>query len=95
MSILSHGGKGFFDELDFDTVQIGLGYHRHLSKILDEAIQEGSLPPQDLNSLAMFFFAFFNGLLVTYGQDWQQFPPALIRQAVLNLLGFRGAIPGE
>ncbi len=87
MSILGHGGAGFFKELGFDTVQIGLRYHQHLSVILRQAAQEGSISPIDPYALTVFFFAFFNGLVITYGDDWQQIPEAVIRQAVLQMLG--------
>ncbi len=87
MSILGHGGARFFKELGFDTVQIGLRYHQHLSAILRQAAQEGSISPTDPNALTVFFFAFFNGLVITYGDDWQQIPEAVIRQAVLQMLG--------
>jgi len=87
MSILGHGGDAFLKEMGFDTLQIGAGYHRHLSSMLNDAIREGSIPPLDANVLSMFFFSFFNGMLVTYGQDWQQVPPTIIRQAVLRMLG--------
>jgi len=93
MSILGHGGDAFLKDLGFDTVQIGLGYHQHLAKLLNEAIQDGAIPPLDPNVLSMFFFSIFNGMLVTYGQDWQQVPPAIIHQAVLRLLGAGGEAP--
>lgn len=90
MSILGHGGNLFIKDLGFDTLQIGAGYHRRLAGILNEAMQEGSIPAHDPQLVTMLFFAFFNGLLITYGQDWQQFPPIFIRRAVLRLLGLHG-----
>jgi hypothetical protein len=35
----------------------------------------------------MFFFLFFNGMLLTYGEDWHVLPPDVIEAAVLRLLG--------
>jgi AcrR family transcriptional regulator len=87
MSILGHGGVPFIRELGLDTVQIGAGYHKRLANLLNQAIQEGILPAQDTLPLIMSFFAFFNGLLITYGQGWQEISPAFIHQAVLRLLG--------
>jgi hypothetical protein len=44
----------------------------------------------DPNFLAMFYFSFFNGLLLTYREDWTMLSPELIRQTVLRMLGYRG-----
>ncbi len=93
LSIVGHGGSEYFGELGFNTVQIGLGYHRHLSAILNQAISEGSIPPLEPNILGMFFFSLFNGLLFTYGQDLRQIPPAFVRQAALRLVGYCDEIP--
>jgi hypothetical protein len=35
----------------------------------------------------MFFFAFFNGLIITYGAEWLDLHPQLIQDAVLRMLG--------
>jgi hypothetical protein len=35
----------------------------------------------------MHFFAFINGLMLTYGDSWLTLPPAVFRDAVLRLLG--------
>jgi hypothetical protein len=34
----------------------------------------------------MFFFAFFNGLSITYGQDWLDIPSSVIQNAVMRLM---------
>jgi TetR/AcrR family fatty acid metabolism transcriptional regulator len=87
MSVLAHGGEPFLRELGFDMAKIGEGYHRHLSTILTQARAEGTVRDVEPNALAMFFFAFFNGLIITYGDDWTTLPPDLIQEAVLGLLG--------
>lgn len=87
MSVLGHGGNAFMTKLGFNTPQIGASYHQHLASILKETVQEGSIPEQNIDLLAMSFFAFFNGLLITYGQDWQLFPEPFIRQNVMRLVG--------
>ncbi len=87
MSILGHGGPKYIQELGFDTAQIGAGYHQRLMAIFSKAIQEGSIPPQDPNSLAAFFFSFFNGLLITYGKDRMGIPREQIVEAVLRMVG--------
>lgn len=87
MSLLAHGGVPFLQELGFDTGPIGIGFHQHLSAIVAQAQSEGSVADIDTNILTMFFFAFFNGLIITYAEDWADLPPHLIRDAVLRLLG--------
>ncbi len=87
MSILGHGGPKYIQELGFDTVQIGFGYHQRMSAIFTQAMQEGSIPLQDPNSLTAFFFSFFNGLLITYGKDMMGIPRERIVEAVLRMMG--------
>lgn len=87
MSLLAHGGVPFLQELGFDTSQIGMGYHHYLSAILAQAQEEGSVADADPNMLATFFFGFFNGLMITYGQDWLNLEPETIKEAALRLLG--------
>ncbi len=89
MSILGHGGAAFLKTLGFDTVKIGRRYQRHLSRLLEGAIQAGVIPAQSPQILSVFFFSFFNGLILTYGEDWRRVPPALITQAALRLLGYQ------
>jgi AcrR family transcriptional regulator len=88
MSLMAHGGVPLMHELGFDTVQIGMRYHQSLSIILAQGQSERTIIADiDPNLLAMFFFAFFNGLMVTYGKDWTSVPIELIQQAAFRLLG--------
>lgn len=87
MSLLSHGGGPFLQTLGFDTLQIGMRYHEHLSAIFAQARAEGSVVDIDPNVHSMFFFSFFNGLLITYGPSLMQAPDAEIHRALLRLLG--------
>ncbi len=87
MSILGHGGPDFLKSIGIDTVEIGFRYHQHLRRILEAAIQNDFLLDQDPDMLAVLFFSFFNGLLITYGAEWQRVSPDQITQAVLRLLG--------
>lgn len=89
MSILGHGGDQFMKSLGFDTVEIGMRYHAHFTRVIEMSITEGILPPQDPFLLAVYFFSFFNGLLITYGNDWQRLPPEAVTQASLRLLGIQ------
>lgn len=87
MSLLGHGGTPLLKQMGFDPLQIGARYHQHLSTILAQARAEGVVADVDPNILAVFFFSFFNGLLITYGKDRTMVPEMSIRQALLRLLG--------
>ncbi len=92
LSVLGHGGPALMKELGFDTLALGMRFHQHLQPVLLAAIQEGVIPPADPNVLAVFIFSFFNGMQITYGQDWKQIPATAITQAVLRLLGHFGNV---
>lgn len=87
MSLMGHGGVPFLRDLGFDMPQMGLVLHQHLTSIFDRAQQEGIMQAGDSNSLAMFFFSFFSGLMVVYGEDWPGLPEPELRSGVLRLLG--------
>lgn len=88
VSLIGHGGDEFFKELGFDMTQIGLGYTQSLKKILLQGQAESRLISDvDPTILTMLFFALLNGLNLTYGQDWLDLPPDVIRDAVYRLLG--------
>lgn len=90
MSLMSHGGTPLVQQLGFDTLQIGMRYHQALASILAQGQAEGIvIPGIEPNILGMFFFALFNGLMITYGKSWLEVPDQLVRQAVLRLLGSR------
>jgi hypothetical protein len=56
--------------------------------ILIQGQSEGTVVADiDPKILTMFFFAFFNGLMLTYRTDWTMAPTDLIHQAVLRLIG--------
>lgn len=88
VSLIGHGGDELFKELGFDMTQIGLGYTQSLKKILLQGQAESRLISDvDPTILTMLFFALLNGLNLTYGQDWLDLPPDVIRDAVYRLLG--------
>ena len=91
MSLLGHGGSPLLQQMGFDPKQIGARYHQHLSAVFAQARAEGAVADVDPNILTVFFFSFYNGLLITYGKDWTMVPEMLIRQALLRLLGNPGA----
>jgi hypothetical protein len=90
LSMLGHGGMPLMRQLGFDTVEIGTRYHQHLSALLAQARTEGVVADIDPNILALFYFSFFNGMLLTYREDWTMVPQEQIRRAVLGMLGYRG-----
>jgi AcrR family transcriptional regulator len=88
VTLTAQGGVERFQELGFDMPQIGLGYHQSVNAILAQAQAEGVILQEiDPNALSTFFFAFFNGLMFTYGKDWMEIPDEVIRKTVLRLLG--------
>jgi AcrR family transcriptional regulator len=87
MSLLGHGGTPLLQQMGLDPAEIGARYHQHLSTILAQARAEGVVADVDPNILAVFFFSFINGLLITYGKDWTMVPEMSIRQALLRMLG--------
>lgn len=90
MSILGHGGVNFLKSLGIDSAAAGARLHEHLCAILEAAMREGVIPPQDPQLLAVFFFSFFNGLIITYGRGWKRFPQSAIGREALRLLGYPG-----
>jgi AcrR family transcriptional regulator len=93
VALLGHSGVSFFQELGFDTPQLGARYHQYLSNIFAQGRTEGTVANLESDLLAMFFFSFFNGLMITYGDDWLTHPFPSIRAAVLRLLG--GSVGGK
>jgi AcrR family transcriptional regulator len=88
ITLTAHGGVELLKELGFYTRQIGAGYHQSLATILAQAQAEGTVASEtDPQLLTMFFFSFFNGLVIIYGKDWMNVPEELIQEAVIRLLG--------
>lgn len=87
ISILGHSGAPYFEKLGFDMREIGMAYHRHLAAIIAQGQAEGTIMDLEPNFLAMLFFSLFNGLLLTYGEDWHALSPEMIQAAILRLWG--------
>jgi len=87
--LMGHGGQELIRSLGFDMVEIGGRYHANLRRVFAEARAEGAIAPADPDLLVAFYFAFFNGLLITYGDLWPTLPPDVVRGAALRLVGHR------
>ena len=87
ISIVGNSGLPYLEKLGFDMPQTGASFHRHLAAIIAQGQAEGTILELEPNVLAMFVFSFFNGMMLTYGEDWHSLPPEAIKAAVLRLLG--------
>jgi AcrR family transcriptional regulator len=87
MSLMAHGGPELLQELGYDLADIGRRYHTNLTRVFAQARSEGLMIDVDPNVLVMLYFSLFNGLIVTYAQDWKMMPTSVLRQAALRMLG--------
>ena len=86
LSLMAHSGAPFIQELGFNMPEIGTRYHSNLEKIFSKARAEGAVANLEPHALTMFFYAFFNGLIITYGDQWSELPKNILQKAVLKLL---------
>ena len=89
--LMGPGGRDLIRSLGFDMPGIGGRYQANLRRVFAEARSEGAVAPTDPDLLVAFYFAFFNGLLITYGDLWPALPPDTLRDAALRLVGYRPA----
>ncbi len=85
--LMSHGGSTLLGELGFDMVEIGSRYHGNLIPLFEQARSEKLVADVEPNLLIMFYFGFFNGLMLTYSAEWSDLPKESIRHAVIRLIG--------
>jgi AcrR family transcriptional regulator len=85
--LMSHGGASLLADLGFNMMEIGSRYHGNLIPLFEAARSEGVVTDLEPNILIMFYFGFFNGLMLTYAADWVGLPKEDTRNAVLRLLG--------
>jgi AcrR family transcriptional regulator len=90
--LMSHGGSALLQELGFDMLEIGSRYHGNLIPLFDQARTKGVVVNLESNILIMFYFAFFNGMILTYGKEWLHMPVEITREGVSRLLGFHGEL---
>jgi AcrR family transcriptional regulator len=89
--LMGHGGQELIRSLGFDMPEIAGRYHANLRHVFAEARSEGAVAPADPDLLVVFYFAFFNGLLITYADLWPALSPEALREAALRLVGYRPA----
>jgi AcrR family transcriptional regulator len=87
MSLMAHGGTAFLGQLGFDMTEIGMRYHANLVQVFSLARAEGLVADIEPNLLVMLYFGLFNGLMITYAEDWGLLPVEVLRQAALRMLG--------
>ena len=87
MSLMAHGGPDLLLELGYDMADIGRRYHSNLIRVFAQARSEGSVMDVDPNMLVMLYFSLFNGLMITYAQDWKTLPEDVLQLAAMRMLG--------
>jgi len=88
LSLMGAGRDNLIARLGFDMDKIGLGYTRSMLSILTQAQAEGVIRPEiDLLAVTMMFFGLFNGLNLTYRQEWLALPEETIKAGISRLLG--------
>lgn len=88
LSLMAHGGPAFIHSLGFDMPAIGGRYHANVGRIFAQARHEG-LVEADPELLVRYFFAFFNGLLITYGDHFYAMPLETLQSAIRRLSGLK------
>lgn len=90
LSLLGHGGPEFIGQLGIDMGQMGLRYTQAVAGIVTQGQAEGVIS-EDLDPTvqSMFFFGLFNGLNLTYGQEWAALPRSVLRDTLFRLLAIQ------
>jgi AcrR family transcriptional regulator len=89
--LAGRGGQELIRSLGFDMGEIGGRSQANLRRVFAEARSEGAVAPADPDLLVAFYLAFFDGLLIAYGDLWPTLPRDTLRDAVLRLVGYRPA----
>ena len=90
--LMGQGGQDLVRSLGFDVSEIAGRARANLRRVFAEARSEDAVAPTDPDLLVAFYLAFFNGLLITYGDLWPALPRDALRDAVLRLVGYRPAV---
>jgi AcrR family transcriptional regulator len=84
------GGRELVASLGFDLQEIERRSRANVRRVLAEARSEGALAPADPDLLVTFWFALFNGMLVSPDERGPA-PRDALREAALRLVGHRPA----
>lgn len=87
VSLMLHSGTKGVEGLGFDLPQIGAIFHAALRPVFAEAVQEGILEKADPDQLVMLYFSIFNGLLLTYGENWDLLAKEQLYRSTMGMLG--------
>jgi AcrR family transcriptional regulator len=90
--LMGQGGQDLIRSLGFDVGEIAGRSRANLRRVFAEACSEGAVAPADPDLLVAFYLAFFNGLVITYGDLWPALPRDVLRDAALRLVGYRPAV---
>jgi AcrR family transcriptional regulator len=90
-ALMGDGGRQLLRSLGIDLADVTGRYHANLRRVLAEARSEGAIAPADLDLLVSFYFAFFNGLVISYAERWPALPREAVRDAALRVIGYRVA----
>jgi AcrR family transcriptional regulator len=90
--LMGQGGQDLVRSLGFDVSEIAGRARANLRRVFAEARSEDAVAPTDPDLLVAFYLAFFNGLLITYGDLWPALPRDALRDAALRLVGYRPAV---
>jgi hypothetical protein len=63
--------------------------------LLEQGQTEGVVQEVEPDVLVMFFFSFFNGLMITYGEDWLDHDVAPFKEGLFRLVCGSDEMIGE
>ena len=89
--LMGEGGRELIRSLGLDMAEIAGRAHANLRRVFAEARSEGAVAPGDPDLLVTLYVGFFNGLLISYRDQWPGLPRDALREAALRLVGYRPA----
>jgi AcrR family transcriptional regulator len=89
--LMGEGGRELIASLGLDMAEIAGRAHANLRRVFAEARSEGAVAPGDPDLLVTLYVGFFNGLLISYRDQWPGLPRDALREAALRLVGYRPA----
>jgi AcrR family transcriptional regulator len=89
--LLGEGGRELIRTLGLDMPAVAGRVHANLRRVFAEARSEGAVAPADPDLLVTLYIGFFNGLLITYRDQWPGLARDALREAALRVVGYRPA----